>query len=637
MHQRLPLLLVLMLGVIAIVVLVGNHETEPLASSSTTVPLEETPPTPSMLILAPHAEEQAREGQRPTLTGRPARMRPPRKRRAALSALARAGGYIESLQALEDVSDSLAEDASVLPLLDEAFQAAEAPVARQNLIFHVANTVAAEESVPWLTRVAAGAGPDADDATMALAGLGDESAIAALEARAAPDSTLAGGAPDWSGIKEVYRHEALGKRNDAEARVLLRPYRAVEVLRQRVYFLRTHRSAWVRWRSPGPPPPAALVKVLLAWRTRYPNHPGADDVALYVARARVAQGRIKRAAKWFARSVASPDGDAAEESLRGLLGCAEVLLEPEDLRDLLVGVENASRVEDLITYVRIRRSAAAGELERAVADVRYEAVRAPEGFFGAVWDTHTRLPAPKGLQSGLTRLSVDDPLLALPAASNGGPQHDFGAAAGRRSGTFPLARNRTASGPVMLPDVTEAARQVQLWGMLAQLQQRTTRVDAEQVPDLLYKQAALHFHNPTAFFPAYARRGDLFDGLIGQGGLRWQLPDEDRWDAALERAETEWHGEFRAIELFERIESRFSDYGALDRVVFSIGQALRRLVAGWPSRARREATKRAIVPTFERFLQMYPESTLVPDAKRALAYWRAICPPLASDHEILVR
>jgi hypothetical protein len=226
-------------------------------------------------------------------------------------------------------------------------------------------------------------------------------------------------------------------------------------------------------------------------------------------------------------------------------------------------------------------------------------------------------------------LARSDPLLApRPGRSaiwSNGPSPDWQAAAGMQRGAYPLNRVRAgSSGPVMLPDVGETARQLRVWQVLDELEQRVARASSEDEADLLYKVAAVHFHNPRAFFPAYAKRGQFFRELLGRWEIGYLLEDYDRWWGPFMEREAGFHGEIRAIAIFEEIESRHGRYEAMDRVVLSRGQALRRLVAAWPSYTRRDDAKAAIVPLFERFTRDFPRSPLMREAQAALHYWRQI-------------
>ena len=143
---------------------------------------------------------------------------------------------------------------------------------------------------------------------------------------------------------------------------------------------------------------------------------------------------------------------------------------------------------------------------------------------------------------------------------------------------------------------------------------------------MLYKQAAVFFHEPHVLFPAYAEVSSYHrwflkleaDGAVDPTGVFPGLhPYESRNYALL-----------RALALFQLIEREHPDYAGLDKVVFSEAMAWKRLIAWWPFDARESYDDRQpelirrLVATFERVPREFPDSPLADDATRAAAWWR---------------
>lgn len=416
-------------------------------------------------ILGPHAGEQRRRAREAELVGRggrsPEAAPEPSRREPKPSDLYLAGAWEESLLGLVAARAKQPERA-MLDILNEAFCRAQGAVTRQNLIFLMALCVEPDQSIPWLRALGKQQGADAEDAWTALAYLGDGEGHAYV-VRYADDPQ-----PEHVENGSWRDHEAIGERNDERARRLLRPYRAIEVLLRRPYFGRTDRTAARTWVQGSPPSPSATADLLEAWLRHYPGHAGSDDVALYLARGCVREGRVAEAARWYARSCTTGDMDAAEESMRGLLACVELLLGEHEIAGVLDGLEGAPRLADLLEYVRIRRRAARGDLTGALQDVEHHASRRPRSIFGVAWKLRRQHEPSQGLESGTSPLPADDPLRAADPIQERIQAPEWHESSGRRRGSPPLFYRWNLRGdqPLMLPSEWAFAAQLRGWETL---------------------------------------------------------------------------------------------------------------------------------------------------------------------------
>jgi hypothetical protein len=546
--------------------------------------------------------------------------------------LSRAGGWGRALAlhaTLPPVAGAEAEQAR----LEEILAQATDPVARQNLIFLAVLTLPPEVSYPWLRELAAGtSAADAEDAVLALAFDGDGVGRAAFARLAGAPST----APVHRLLDDYVDHEELGRTGSEEARAILRSYRAIEVLDRQPYFKITfHCVRQAPWR-PHPARTPELDRELLArWLDRYPGHPGSDDMALRLGRLATKRGAHVEAARWYGRAAALPDQDVIRVAVGDLVATAELVLTPEELDRLAheQGYHTPNRT--LLSYIRLRRMAADRGFDVAV---RYAAALGrdePTSVLGHAWNHRLAAPVPRGLDSGVAPLAADDPLRDVQAEApdferpEGAPSPVL-IPSWRLESREEETRLRPWPEPLQL-DERMVMRQLRLWEAIATLDRRAARATGDARADLLYKQAALFYHDRRVLYPVYARAFDF----------RWVFRHVTWKEYCPEPASA---GDFVrtsysllcAIRLFERIECEHPGYAGLDKVLFSQGLAWKRLLSwmcdaveggyGSEDPGPRRTKIRLATAAFERCAARFPRSPLADDALRAAAYWRRTDP-----------
>ncbi|MFM8979272.1 MAG: hypothetical protein ACKOSS_02230, partial [Planctomycetia bacterium] len=531
------------------------------------------------------------------------------------------------------------------------------PVVRQNVIFAATLLHPWDEVRPWLQALQQGPDPaDAEDALCARAFSGDAQALPAFEALSRQPSGAAVHLLDWPD-----EHDALAAQGTDAVRASLRAYRAVEVLDRRLYFHLMPFLVTGTWDEdtargllgfqPRPAPDVRRDEALLrAWLARYPGHPGTDGMCLRIARVRVAEGRVPDAAEWFARCLAGPDQDRAHRARAPLVMLAERLLSIDELGVLAEASGAATPSRTLFRYARLRRLAVERGPQAACQAAALQA-QGDEGVLGWAWRARLSSPVPRGLSSGVTPLPAGDSLREVQAAPEGRPAPvlppdspgeppSFADLLGVQSsrGWGEAGRAAPPQDPWHL-DAERLARQFRAWATLAELERRTDAARGAARADLLYKQAAVLYHDRDVFFPCYGTHSANFGWALSALDDRDDtpaaaLPAAPSLQAYAQRAFS-WE---RALLLFARIEREHPDYAALDKVLFSTGMCLKRLVdyrprnaderfAGDAQRygADRPAWWRAVqgaVAAFERVAREHPSSTLADDAARAAAYWR---------------
>jgi hypothetical protein len=581
------------------------------------------------LPLAPEPEPRLPDAAVPAVPPRPPPVAPPleepreRKPPATVSDLAAAGGWMKSLAVHEALPRLLTPEAELRRLEGTLAQATN-PVARQNILFLAVLTLPTEVSHPWLRSVMTGGpGGDAEDALLALAFDGDPAA----RFRFADLSRASSRAPVHRLLDTVYDHEALGESGTDEAREVLRSYRAIEVLDRDPYFdLTFHNVRHAPWLSHPTWTPDLARDVLASWIARYPGHPGSDDMALRLGRIEIDRGAPLEAARWLSRSATMPDQDVCEVAVRDLVAVCELLLSPEEL-DLLAheqGYLTPNRT--LVQYIRLRRLAA--ERGFAVAILYAEALGRDEplSVLGYAWNHRYGAEVPRGLGSGLLPLPADDPLRAMEESVPPFERPEGSPVPRRIPGYLgtPPDKARLDPYPERLPiDATVLMRQFRAWEAIVELERRATRAHGHARSDLLYKVAAVFYHEPHAIFPAYGNVCDF-------GGVLWLA----------ERKSPASYGTFvrtslpllRAIRIFEEIEREDPSYGGIDKVIYSKGVAWARLEQygftsedsgdGPPERHPYRTKVRNAVQDLERCAAAFPRSPLADDAVRLATYWR---------------
>jgi len=509
-----------------------------------------------------------------------------------------------------------------LARLGTALDGATNPVSRQNIIFLVALTVPWERSEPWLRDVARAPDPeDAEDALGALAFSGAADEVATFR-RLAREVAPAG---VHRLMDELADQEALAREGTREARRILRSYRVIEVLDREPYFKLMAVVARVRW-LPHPSDPVHLAGVLLpAWLDRYRGHPGSDDMAYRVGRA---QTNAYDAALWFARSASLPDQDC-RNVVRKLVGIAEFFLEDAEIDRLANdrGLDSPNRT--LLRYIRARRTAARRGFAEGLVEAELAAREEPGTPLGHAWRLRWSVPAPRGIDSGLEPPPAEDRLRLFVPDRTTVPEH------GERIDDWRFGRSIAEETRLEPPretvrlDVDALARQFRAWEAMGELERRTATARGSARSDLLYRQAAIFYHNACVLLPVYAyRSGRLLRSgseptYVGapSGAESWRL-----WD----RYVTESSSDLRAIALFDRIANLDPRYPGADRVLFSRALTRRRLIrwGSFPPDHPAADYVRALVEDLERCAAWFPSSPLADDALRAAGYWRRRYPAL---------
>lgn len=537
-----------------------------------------------------------------------------RRERIREAELAQARGWISALRALARLGPRSPEQR--LAEVVAAFERAADPVARQNLVALSALVGPPGLATPWLRGLwRAGAAADAEDALCALAFLGDPEAGAAFEALArSPAPVEARRLVDrWSD------HEALGEAGERE---LLRSYRCLELLDGDPYFEFTPYAVRLEWTARPCLDPERRRALLLAWLARWPGHPGSDDVALRLSRLHEARGERVQAAIWAARAAALPDQDVTPQATRALARLVEVALEPGELAALAAALGPGDPGRGLVRYAQARRVAGRDGLEAALHLVARLAEADPDDPLSAAWHLRWSSPPPRGLDGGLVPLPRDDPLRRVIGSA---PTPTARATLLDRPSRWDdraseeEARLRPGPEAVRL-DVARVAAQLRAWETLRELERRAAAATGDARAELLYKQAAVWFHDPRVLFPAYGARDQSFPWSVASGVD----------DARRARFDAESHALLRALALFGRLEAEHPGWAGLDRVLFSEGLAWRRLVddrpwlatAGAGEERQRDAI-RAAARCFEACAVRFPRSPLADDAARAAAWWRS--------------
>ncbi|MGQ0614106.1 MAG: hypothetical protein ACT4PV_10250 [Planctomycetaceae bacterium] len=596
------------------------RESPPAARSSRAAIREPTlaiPARAAAVEITPTRASEAAEGAHPppppsppsTVQGRLYPVKP-----SHAEELGRSPGWIDSLRVLAGLPRLPGAPEQALRLA-RALEGAEDPVSRQNIIFLAALTLPWPVAEPWLRAVRdAGDPEDGEDALCALAFSGDPAArgefrgLSGVPSRARVHRLL----PSYA------HHEELGEERTVEAREVLRSYRAIEVLDREPYFKRLIVLVPYAW-LPHPAPSEELSREIQEqWLARYPGHPGSDDIALRLARL---QTEPYAAARWYARSACLPDQDVTSGAVLGLLATCELLLRHEQLDWLAHERALDSPCRALVQYVRLRRIAAEQGFARALAEAEGAAHAEPDGAIAGAWRHRWAAGVPQGVESGWAPLAADDPLRdqapPVPPASTWPDRLD---ARWRRRAPAAEEQLSPSREPVQL-DARSLASQFRAWETLAELERRAAGARRAERSDLLYKQAAIFFHDPGVLFPVYGTGTTNFQYMLQWRGHASLQP---RVEATLEAFEESSYSSYRAIALFDRIEREDAGYAAMDRVLFSRAVARKRALdfpAGLP---------RPLIPDLTRDLErcsaLFPGSPLADDSARAAAWWRSAHP-----------
>lgn len=618
-----------------------------IGAPAASVPLEPTiaeaeeplPPEPELLP-APPPFQPVLLGLAPTPEVRIPEGNPewvPRVPKRDLAALGRIKAWTASVRAFYGLPEAVSDEAA-LARLQGLFTEVEEPVVRQNLIFLAALGLP-DVAGPWLQELASGTeaeaiyAPDREDALVALAFAGEGTYAASFEGL----SLQASSAHVQRLVDRIDDHDAIGASGGLDARETLRAYRAIEVLDRAPYFKMLAHYAPLDWQSrrAASTDVAATERLLKAWLARYPGHPGSDDIARRLARAAIKAGRPVEAARWFSRSATLPDQDVAWGALWGLISTCELMLTPAQLDRLANEEGDLTPNRQLMMYIRARRLAArvgfAAGLDALDDMRRFESPHEP---LVRGWAKRWTTPPARGLTSGVVPLDPTDELL-----QRGELAFELPPRPSRVQRSWDVRRLDPDLEPKVLP-VGRLARQFRLWETLAELEERAQGAHGDARADLLYKQAAVFYHQPDVLFPAYAWHSHSFVWLMGRAEL--EIVESTHAQARAHRHfQTETFSLRRAVALFERIEREHPGYVAMDRVLFSKGLAWKHLADYRPNRAwfalpehatlsSTDLALRNVVTTFETLVARYPDSTYADDAARAVGHWRATLPQLFS-------
>ncbi len=509
--------------------------------------------------------------------------------------LARARGWVAALRAYDGLP-RLGSHAREQERLAEALAEAKNPVARQNLIFLTALTVPLSQCEMWLRALADGedAG-DAEDALLALAygGAADGKEAFLRLAREPSPAKVHGLLDEWD------EHEALGHTGTPEAREVLRSYRCIEVLDRVPYFKWTLVEARVHWLGHPDPSDAVDRALRAAWIDRYPGHPGSDDMAYRIARTHARERRWAEAARWYARSASLPDQDLKWAAVDRLLATAELMMSPEEIEAVAHdrGFDTPNRL--LLCYVRIRRIAAERGFAAGLAAAAGHAAAEPTSPIAIAYLARAAETVPE-------EAVQDDPR----------PYSEIR----RAKRLAPPQESRSL-------DRAAIARQMRAWEVLADLEERTARSRRSERSALLYRRAALLFHDSQVLFPIpYGRVSPSKEDYLDLPVAREDPEMLRQWREAKERWYAHALSLARAVELFDEIERSDPDYPSLDKVLFSRGLARKKLLDLRVPQGSQPAQIAALVADFERCAARFPESPLALDSVAAARYWRRTRP-----------
>lgn len=514
------------------------------------------------------------------------------------------------------------------------------PIARQNLIFLAVLTLPTELSHPWLQSLRNGLDPaDAEDALVALAFDGAEPAVADFAALA----TRAADAPVRRLLSRMGQFEAFARSGGTEVRRVLRSYRAIEVLDRKPYFKRIGALVELGWSAhPRPDDRAFARRIQEAWLARYPGHPGSDDVGWRIGRTFTAEGRHLDAARWYALASVLPDQDMTYPALRDLLVTCELFLTPEEVFQVSPHPHDPNF--DLLDYVGLRRIAVSRGLDSALQHARLRAAAEPASLVGYAWNLRASTAPPKGLSSGETPVPAGDPLRAT-ARRFPRPERSREVREKAEFLTSWYWRTRylgdgetwrlNPTSQALAPYAPTVAAQLRGWETLHELARRERDARGPDRADWVYKQAAVHYHQPQLFFPAWDHANRSFPYLLAAYPMRPVLGELSGLHAARARFEQESYGPYHAIAHFDRLLRDHPDYAGADKARYSLGLSWRRLIDFWPfesagadrpgadKNARIDEAVRALVGAFEALVRDHPESPLSGAARAAIAHWRS--------------
>jgi hypothetical protein len=508
--------------------------------------------------------------------------------------------------------------------LSKALAASSDPVARQNLIFHIAIELPAEEAFPRLRSLdPAGGGGDSEDALCALAFRGDPAAMQEFAALAVLPAPV-----DPRRLVDLDEHRRLAAAGERE---LLRAWRCIEALDGQGYFRSW--DGFPRGRSAAPGGDEVAAVLLPAWLSRYDGHPGSDDMAWRLSRIALRRGDRQEALRWASRSLTLPDQDMAPAAASLLVSIAELSPLEGSSGIFLPDPWEPDRNRGLLTYVRIRRIAAERGFPEALAEAERISLVEPGLDVSRAFRARWAEPPPRGLESGAAPLPRSDPLLSIegervedlpvvnPATSyNTSTWFCEAAEDPDDPDSRAAARLRPSPEPVRLP-LRRLAFQFRCWSTMEELEWRSTcEPSADGRAGLDYRRGAIFYRERDVLFPVYAFDTGRFSGLPSG----WALDDresEERW--LYSSLSLPW-----ASAAFDRIRDGSPSSTVADRAAFSAGLARVRGAGDRNLWRWKDSLLRSGAESFEACARDYPSSPLARDAAAAAAYWRRVRPDL---------
>lgn len=524
---------------------------------------------------------------------------------------------------------------SALTVLRGAFDEVTDPIARQNLIFHLAITLPPAAAWAFLDRVREdGDEADREDALCAAAFRGQPGAVDAFLALATTPSS----ARVHRTLRHAGDHDMLVRDGDREA---LRSYRSIEVLDASPYFHRHglgfhDAGAEFPWAHPERGDVTARTLLLLpAWRERYPGHSGSDDMAYRLSTMHSDAGDPVAALHWASRAATEPDQDTASAAVTRMVTLMEFSPEGTGVLANHLDPVDPSRNAILLQYIRLRRVAADHGFRAAVREVPWVAGTLPGSVLQRAWDGRWSVPASEALNSGLRPLPTNDPLRHLDRPRIAGTTLVNPACLYASWTRWENEDGSDRLDPWLHPDrervnlpAERLARQFRAWCTLAELERRAETATTAERADLLYKRAAIFFHEPLVLYPVYARRASYRSGLPEP----WSLGGGDE----VRRTARSWmkrtFSRERAADLFGELHRGHPTWAGADKALYSRGLVhLHSLddptILWWTAdrededlQARQHA--RRGVEALERLTTEWPASPLRNDAAGAARWWR---------------
>lgn len=501
------------------------------------------------------------------------------------------------------------------PHLDAALAAATRGVVRQAIIFHMAIALPPELARPRLRELQASRDPDdSEDALCALAFTGDEAALVEFEFLSFTPTACAG----EIAIRRVEQADRIFREG---RRDILRSYRSIEALDGAPYFW-LH-GEWMEgaglpfpWASATPRPASHVERALTAWLRRYPGHAGTDDMCYRLAQSCIAEGRDVEALRWASRGTTEPDGDMLRACASTMVSLVELAPPGSAVTLAVIDPDAPQRNRDLLLYLRLRRLTQDLGWKAGLGEMAALAAAEPDLLLSRGWRERWSAPVSGALDSGLSPLPPDDPLRRTerrPDLPEPNLRYAFS-----RLRIWPAD---TTSDRVDL-DLRRLRRQFRAWETLAELEARRAFAEWDDALDLLYKQGAVHYHEPDVLYPVYAGHWQHRSGTPSARWLAGRFAIHDP-KASWVAGALQWN---LAIARFEEVLQCDPGHALADDALYSI--ALAHVKAADDNAVRqlgveaRDAHLQDAVRVFEELQVRQRGSPLAKSAEAAARYWR---------------